>query len=73
MKEKHYRSIVKGVSYRVIGTLTTFAISFFITGEIASAVAIGFTDVIVKILIYYFHERVWNRISFGRIDEQCRN
>ncbi len=67
MHEKHYRSIVKGISYRIIGTLTTFLISFIVTGKASSAVAIGLVDVSLKVLIYYFHERAWNRISFGRI------
>lgn len=70
MAEKHYRSIVKGVSYRIFGTLTTFAISYIVIGKISSAAAIGAVDVTLKVVIYYLHERAWNRISFGLIKEK---
>jgi uncharacterized membrane protein len=70
MHEKPYRSIVKGISYRIIGTITTFIISYFVTGKATSAAAIGIVDVALKVLIYYFHERAWNRVSFGRIKER---
>jgi uncharacterized membrane protein len=69
MHEKSYRSFVKGVSYRIIGTITTFIISFCITGKVDAAVTIGIVDVISKVAIYYVHERTWNRISFGRVKQ----
>lgn len=67
MIEKHYRSITKAVSWRVTGTLDTIIISFIVTGEIKLAVSIGFIELFTKLILYYFHERMWNRISFGRI------
>lgn len=67
MAEKSYRSIAKSVSWRTIGTIDTIVISIFITGKIDMALAIGGVEVFTKMALYYFHERTWNKIKFGRI------
>jgi uncharacterized membrane protein len=67
--EKHYRSIVKALSWRVTGTIDTMVIAFLITGHVKMAVSIGLVEVVTKVCLYYAHERVWNRISFGRLPE----
>ncbi len=67
MSEKSYRSIIKSISWRTIGTIDTIVISYLITGKVALALSIGGIEVFTKMALYYFHERVWNRISFGRI------
>jgi uncharacterized membrane protein len=67
MIEKHSRSIVKAVSWRVTGTVDTIVISFLITGHLRWALSIGFVEFFTKTTLYYFHERLWNRISFGRL------
>ncbi len=66
MHEKRYRSIVKAVSWRLTGTIDTIVISFLISGKIGIAISIGFVELFTKIALYYCHERLWNRISFGR-------
>lgn len=66
MSEKPYRSIVKALSWRVTGTLDTIVVSYFVTGKIAMALSIGFVELFTKIVLYYGHERLWNRLSFGR-------
>jgi len=67
MAEKSYRSIAKSVSWRTIGTLDTILISMLITGKLDLALAIGGVEVFTKMILYYFHERIWNKIKFGRI------
>lgn len=67
MKEKHYRSIVKAVSWRTVGTIDTMIVSYFITGNIVMAVSIGSVEVLTKMALYYLHERAWNKTNFGRI------
>jgi len=67
MSEKSYRSVAKSVSWRTIGTIDTIIISFFITGKVGLALSIGGVEVFTKMTLYYFHERTWNRINFGRI------
>ena len=66
MAERHYRSIVKAVSWRTLGTLDTILISFLVTGKIKLAVSIGAIELFTKIALYYLHERAWNRIPLGR-------
>jgi uncharacterized membrane protein len=63
--ETHTRSILKAVSWRTLGTLDTFAISWFLTGRIEIAGSIAALEIITKIGWYYLHERVWNAISWG--------
>lgn len=67
MVEKHYRSLVKAVSWRVTGTADTILISFVITGQAKHAISIGFVELFTKIFLYYGHERIWNKLSFGRV------
>lgn len=67
MKDKTSRSVWKTVSWRIIATMDTVIISYLITDSLAFAAAIGSVEVITKIFLYYFHERAWNKISFGRV------
>ena len=67
MQGKAYRSVVKTISWRTIGTLDTIIISYFITGNLAMAASIGSIELFTKMILYYFHERAWNRISLGKI------
>lgn len=66
-EEKHYRSLVKALSWRVTGTMDTILISFLITGHAKWAISIGFVELFTKIFLYYVHERIWNKLSFGRV------
>lgn len=67
MKEKHYRSVIKAVSWRTVGTIDTMIVSFFITGNLIMAVSIGSVEVLTKMVLYYLHERAWDKTNFGRI------
>lgn len=66
MIEKRYRSILKAISWRLTGTIDTFIISFLVTGKLKFALSISVIEVFTKITLYYFHERVWNKIETGR-------
>jgi uncharacterized membrane protein len=65
-REAHTRSLVKAISWRIAGSIDTFVISFIITGHIALASSIAGTELITKVLLYYFHERIWAIIPWGR-------
>ena len=67
MHEKPYRSVVKAVSWRTVGTLDTMIVSYFVTGNLIMAASIGSIEVITKMALYYFHERAWNKLSFGKV------
>ncbi len=60
------RSLLKAVSYRVGGLVATFAIAWLVTGRADVATVIGAGDTLLKIGLYYLHERVWLRIHYGR-------
>lgn len=65
-KETHTRSVLKAISWRVLGTLDTFAISWYLTGKVALAGSIAALEFLTKIAWYYAHERVWASIAWGR-------
>jgi len=69
MAEKAYRSVVKTVSWRTVGTLDTMIISYFITGNLTMAASIGSIEVFTKMVLYYIHERAWNKVPLGKVKE----
>ncbi len=66
MKEKRYRSIIKTISWRVTGTIDTFIVSYVVTGKVGIAASISAVEVFTKLLLYYLHERVWNKLKIGK-------
>lgn len=64
--EKPIRSIVKSLSWRILGTLDTILITWIITGELLTAFSIGGIELITKMILYFFHERIWNSIKWGK-------
>lgn len=66
MKEKAYRSLLKSISWRTIGTIDTVIISWLITGTLSFALTIGGVELFTKMFLYFFHERLWNRIKIGK-------
>ena len=65
-KERFSRSLIKSVSWRIIGTLDTIVISYVITGRLAFALSIGGIEMITKMVLYVVHERIWNKIKWGK-------
>ena len=68
--EKPIRSLTKALSWRVTGSIDTMLLSWLFTGDMAIAAAIGLTEVVTKMVLYYVHERVWNRIPLGRHSDE---
>ena len=67
------RHIVKTITWRIVGTLDTFLLSWLITGSVKIGAAIGGIEIITKMILYYFHERAWYRFSrFGINDKNRR-
>jgi sulfate adenylyltransferase large subunit len=64
--ESHRRSIAKAMSWRTTGSIDTFVVSWFITGNTSIAGSIAFTEIATKIALYYFHERIWALVPWGR-------
>jgi hypothetical protein len=66
MKVTKARSFTKSLSYRIFGTLSSFLVAYAITGKGSLSALIAMWETIVKVGIYYWHERIWNKISWGR-------
>jgi uncharacterized membrane protein len=66
MKVTRSRSFVKALSYRIWGTLSSVAVAYVITKNASLSITIAFWETVVKIFIYYAHERGWNMIQWGR-------
>lgn len=64
--ETHARSVMKALSWRIVATLTTVVLVFAFTGSFVISFGVGALEFLLKILVYYLHERVWNMISYGR-------
>ena len=62
MSDSHLRSLSKALSWRVVATLTTGIIAYFVTGDFEAAVLIGGVEFVLKFLIYYLHERAWQLV-----------
>ncbi len=65
-KESISRSALKAISWRLVGTLDTILIAYLITGTISQALSIGFIEWGTKIVLYFFHERLWNKLRWGK-------
>ncbi|MEJ6583700.1 MAG: DUF2061 domain-containing protein [Crocinitomicaceae bacterium] len=55
-------SVLKAISWRIIGTIDTIIIAYFFTGQIKVALGIGSFEVVSKMALYFLHERAWIRI-----------
>ena len=66
MKENKSRSIGKSISWRILASCDTILISYVITGSFKIARNYGSIEVLTKMVLYYFHERAWNKFAFGR-------
>ncbi|MFD2551525.1 DUF2061 domain-containing protein [Bizionia sediminis] len=66
------RHVLKTITWRVIGTLDTVLLAWFISGSTVAALQIGTAEVVTKMLLYYMHERVWYKINFGLANRKNR-
>lgn len=66
MKVTRARSFVKAWTYRFFGTLTSFLVVLVITGKGSLATLIALWETILKIGVYYWHERIWDKVKWGR-------
>jgi len=66
MREFHTRSIVKAISWRALASIATIAIVYAFTRRAALSLGVGGVEVALKVFLYYFHERLWQLIVWGR-------
>lgn len=65
-RETNKRSIVKGISWRVVATTTTVIIVYIFFGRLDLAIAAGMIETVLKVGLYWAHERAWFKVSWGR-------
>ena len=65
MKVTKLRSLLKAISWRIVGTLDTMALGWIITGDPIMGLKIGTLELFTKFILYYIHERIWLRSNFG--------
>ena len=65
-RETNLRSIVKGISWRVIATTTTIIIVYIFFGRLDLAIAAGLIETVLKVALYWLHEKIWQRIKWGK-------
>lgn len=65
-KDTNKRSIAKGISWRAVATTTTVIIVYVFFGRLDLAIAAGIIETILKVGLYWAHERAWFKINWGR-------
>lgn len=60
-------SVIKAISWRMVGTIDTMLLASIITGNPLTGLKIGGTELLTKIILYYLHERVWARLPLGTV------
>lgn len=66
LRDSRWRSVIKALTWRVIATSVTGMLVWWATGDIRLSVGASVIDVVIKLVFYYGHERIWNKIAFGR-------
>jgi uncharacterized membrane protein len=68
MKVTKARSLLKTISWRILGTLDTMFLGWLITSDPLVGLKIGALELFTKMILYYFHERIWLRSKYGTKD-----
>ena len=66
IKETHFRSILKAVSYRLLGSGATGLLTWIVTQKLDFAFFVSLGDFVIKIILNYLHERIWSKIKWGK-------
>jgi uncharacterized membrane protein len=59
------RHIAKTITWRIIGTIDTMIVAWFVTGNPVTGLKIGSVEVVTKMALYFLHERAWFRVNYG--------
>ena len=61
------RSFVKSATWRILASITTIILVYLFTGELTLALGVGLTEVILKFILFFTHERVWDKVVWGKV------
>lgn len=73
IRNANKRHLFKTFSWRAVGSLTTFIVALIVTGNPLTGFKIGFVETLTKMILYYAHEKMWYRISFGLIERKSKD
>jgi adenylylsulfate kinase len=65
--ESNMRSIMKSITFRILATITTMILIYIFFGRLDLAAVIGGLEIVLKLILYFFHERAWDRVRWGKI------
>ena len=74
--ERHWdlsRRLIKTLTWRLIGTTSTFLISYFITGKLSISSGIAITQMVTGTILYYVHEMAWDKFSHNSPQQRSKN
>lgn len=66
MHETHSRSIAKGITWRIVASLTTMGLVYGFTENLSLMASVGVLEFVAKVFFYYGHERIWMLVSWGK-------
>lgn len=69
MSDTSSRSVAKAISWRATGSFSTFVISYLLTGNFTVASSIAVVQITANTILYFVHERIWNKIKWGRVSQ----
>ena len=67
--ETHSRSFVKAVSWRILGSIDTFVLTYLFSHKLVLAASVASTETVTKVILFYVHERAWAGVPWGRADK----
>ncbi len=67
VRDRPIKSVIKAITWRIVGTADTIVISYIISGKATIAFSIGSIEVFSKMFLYFLHERLWSIIRWGRM------
>ena len=63
------RHILKTLTWRIIASTDTLLIGWFLTGSLKIGTSIASIEILTKVILYYFHERIWYKTKFGLLEK----
>jgi uncharacterized membrane protein len=67
--DKPKRSLIKTITWRITGSGATFGISYLILGNFVIAGSIATIQLVTNTVLYFIHERIWDRVKWGRANQ----
>ena len=64
------RHIAKTITWRLVGTMDTMLLGWIISGNPMIGIKVGLAELATKMILYYFHERIWYKSKFGITDKK---